>query len=186
MKDVLVLVFGLFMPQCAQSLELMAKENSKLSLRRSKVFKKKTVEYLRATPLALLPFLLKMSDRLVLIVCVMFKIQDFLCNDLESIYVLNKLRVTSLSFLPISVTLVKKSFFFVTYLLQAFHWSTDIFWTPKKIYARTSILPFNVKCKFILKQYFIVTQTMDLKWLTHSCEKQDTHKHFKKINGCLQ
>ena len=47
----LVLVFGLFM-QCAQSMELMAKENSK-------VFKKKTVEYLRATPVALLPLLLK-------------------------------------------------------------------------------------------------------------------------------
>lgn len=54
----LVLVFGLFM-QCAQSMELMAKENSKLSLRRSIVFKKKTVEYLRATPVALLPLLLK-------------------------------------------------------------------------------------------------------------------------------
>ena len=64
----LVLAFGLF-TQCAQSLELIAKENSKLSLWRSKVFQKKTVESLRATPLALLRLLLKKSDRLVLIVC---------------------------------------------------------------------------------------------------------------------
>jgi len=185
--------------QCAQSLELMAKENSKLSLWRGKVFKKKTVESLRATPLALLRLLLKMSDKLVLIVCVMFKNEDFLCNDLEnkleSIYVLNKLRRSQVyQFYQYLSPSLKK--FFLSYLLQAFHWSTDIFWTPqqrtqffsvlKKIYARTTILPFNVKCKFILKQYFFVTQTMDLKWLTHSCEKQDTYKHFKKINGCLQ
>lgn len=73
-------------------MELIAKENSKLSLWRSKEFQKKTVESLRATPLALLRLLLKKSDRLVLIVCVMFKNQDFLSNDLESIYALNKLR----------------------------------------------------------------------------------------------
>ena len=118
----LVLVFGLFM-QCAQPLELMAKENSKLSLRRSKVFKKKTVEYLRATPLALLPLLLKMSDRLVLIVCVMFKNQDFLCNDLESIYVLNKLRGSQVyHFYRYLSPSLKKVF---SLLLTCFRLSTD-------------------------------------------------------------